>query len=230
MGEIADDMIAGRCCAICGPVFYQTTRDKKRTQRSTAWRCNSLRTWLSGRLQRMLRRRLRLPGSNRKYIIIMKQITEEMKVHDQWYIDARSQTTDTLQAFIQHLLNDYQHDYGTICHAITAASIATASAINKSDQGGITGFQAGAIMWEFITHWNHESNKCGLRLVDYDNMLYPQYQEGFEKTISYEVWLKMQEQARKLFNENKNAAPAVVGHWKSIIDGIIPFGYKVKDL
>ena len=35
-------------------------------------------------------------------------------------------------------------DYGTVCHAIALSAVA------RTAQGGITGFQAGAVMWEFI--------------------------------------------------------------------------------
>ena len=30
-------------------------------------------------------------------------------------------------------------------------------------------------MWDFIIDWMYTSNQCGLRIVDYDDMLYPQY-------------------------------------------------------
>ena len=58
-------------------------------------------------------------------------------------------------------------DYGTVCHAIALSAVATAWAANKTAQGGITGFQAGAVMWEFIKNWSYSSNKTGMRLVDY---------------------------------------------------------------
>ena len=30
-------------------------------------------------------------------------------------------------------------------------------------------------MWEFIKHWNYTDNKTGMKMVNYDDMLYPQY-------------------------------------------------------
>lgn len=77
---------------------------------------------------------------------------------DGWFKAAKEQTLETLPSFMNHILNDYTHDYGTICHALTACAIGAAYAGDKSKQGGITGFQAGCIMWDFIRHWNHESN------------------------------------------------------------------------
>ena len=83
----------------------------------------------------------------------MKAITEKDKEDVQWYKDAKNQTLETLPDFINHLVKDYSHDYGTICKAIASAMVGVGNAINNSDQGGITGFQSSCIMWEFIQHW-----------------------------------------------------------------------------
>lgn len=160
----------------------------------------------------------------------MKTITEADKVHEQWYELAKKQTLETLPAFIDGLLNDYKHDYGTICHAFAAGGIATMWAMNTHNQGGITGFQAGAIMWEFIRNWNHSGNKTSLRLIDYDNMLYPQYKTKFQKTISKSVWELLQAEATRL-SETSNidhVSREVYDHWRSIANGKVPFGYKVS--
>jgi len=158
------------------------------------------------------------------------KITEEENIHNEWYLQAKDQTLESLQGFINHIINDYEHDYGTICHAMSACSIATMWAINKTDQGGITGFQAGAIMWEFIKHWNYTDNKTGMKMVNYDDMLYPQYDYKFQKTITESIWKSIQDVANNRLKENKTAHPKVIAHWKSIVNGKIPFGYKiVKD-
>lgn len=102
---------------------------------------------------------------------------------------------------------------------------------------GITGFQASFALWEVIKEWQYSNNKTGLRLIDYDNMLYPQYQRKFEKVISKDVWKSLQEAAKEnldslfvdgVFDEN-SAAPNVVEHWKSIVNGVVPFGYCVEE-
>jgi hypothetical protein len=160
----------------------------------------------------------------------MKTITEKMKVHEEWYKLANEQDMKTLPKFLKHLLNDYDHDYGTICHALTAGAIATCWAMNKDDRsGGITGFQAGAIMWEFIRNWMHDNNKCGLKLLEYDHMLYPQYQYSFEKTISTDTWIALQKRAKELIKESPKAHPDVKKHWKQVEEGIVPFEYKIKN-
>lgn len=127
----------------------------------------------------------------------MKAITEKDQDHKQWYEEAGKQTLESLPSFLSHIMEDYQHDYGTICHALAAGGIATMWAMNKEKQGGITGFQSGAVMWEFIRNWNKTHNKTGLRLVDYDNFLYPQYAAEYEKTISPHVWDSIKKEAKQ---------------------------------
>ena len=48
----------------------------------------------------------------------MKEITEKDKEDVQWYKDAKNQTLETLPDFINHLVKDYSHDYGTICRQL----------------------------------------------------------------------------------------------------------------
>ena len=157
----------------------------------------------------------------------MQKITEKDNVHQKWYEEAKEQTLETLPGFLEHLLEDYQHDYGTICHALTAGGIATMWAMDKSDQGGITGFQASCIMWGFIRNWMNY--KEPLKLLNYGNMLFPQYEDKFEKTINSNTWQWLQEEAKKKIETKESASPNVIKHWKSIVDGKIPFGYTIED-
>lgn len=160
-----------------------------------------------------------------------KKVTEEMGLHKEWYVDAKNQTLETLPDFIKGLLDDYEHDYGTICHALTAGAIGSMWAMEKHPQGGITGFQAGCIMWEFIRNWNKTSNKTGLKLVDYDNMLYPQYEDKFDKTISKSTWNNLKKEATVQVNDKENGKmhEEVWSHMKAISEGVVPFGYTVDE-
>lgn len=159
----------------------------------------------------------------------LKTITEEMGVHKDWYVQAKKQTLESLPAFLSHLMNDYNHDYGTICHAITAGGIATMCAMNNHEQGGITGFQAGAVMWEFIRNWNYEHNKLGMKLLDYDKLLYSQYEYTFNKTIPKSTWTALQEQAKFNLQKEELANDDVKAHWQKIADGHVPFGFVVEN-
>lgn len=162
----------------------------------------------------------------------MEQINEEQHLEKQWFEEAHNQTIETLPNFIDHIMNDYQHDYGTICHALSACALAAVWAANKHEQGGITGFQAGFVLWDFIREWMYSDNRTALKIVDYDKMLFPQYADRFDKTISKKTFEGIQEAAKENLNRINNgeeAHPDVIKHWKSIVAGNVPFGYKIKD-
>lgn len=158
-------------------------------------------------------------------------ITEEMHPEKEWFADVKKQTLETLPAFMNHVLNDFCHSYGTICHAVSACAIAAAWAADHSEQGGITAFQASAIMWDFIRQWSYKNNKTSLRIIDYDNMLYPQYKYKFvNKEISPSTWEALQNEAKRLLEEESNRAhERVIEHWQNIVNGIVPFGYTIKE-
>ncbi|MFH1665341.1 MAG: hypothetical protein ABIA77_04245 [Candidatus Omnitrophota bacterium] len=157
-----------------------------------------------------------------------KEITEEMKIHEEWYKEAKSKgmSFETLPEFLKKLCENYTHDYGTICHALTAGAIATMWAMNKTDQGGITGFQASCIMWELIKNWM--SYEGPMKLLQYDEMLYPQNEEKFKTSISPETWERIKEKAREGLANPQCGSPKVREHWQSILRGVIPFGYCLK--
>lgn len=159
-----------------------------------------------------------------------KAITEEDNVHQQWYVDAEKQTMKTLPEFLNNLLSNYHHDYETIYHAISAGMMATMNAMNNSEQGGITGFQAGCVMWEVIKKINYSDNKLGLRILDFDNLLYPQHSGDFEKVISKERWDRVRILAMEKIYQNKETDVHidVWNHWHSITSGEVPFGFKVE--
>ena len=134
---------------------------------------------------------------------------------------------DDLVSFLQNVKDNYNTGYGTAPRAIAQAAIATAKYL--SFNFGITGFQASCVMWDFIGDWLYSDNECGMRLVNYDDMLYPQYEYKFEKAIDKDLFDDLQRAAKKKLEEHKDAHPAVVAHWKSIVNGNVPFGYAVKE-
>lgn len=155
-------------------------------------------------------------------------ITEEMGIHEEWYTQAKQQTFETLPAFLKHLEEDYRHDYGTVCHAMAAAALGATWAMDHAPGGGITGFQAGAVMWQFIHHWMGDNGP--MRLVKFDEMLYPQHAARFDKVISKNTFKYLQEEAaKKLVQPDPQTHPAVLAHWQSIANGVVPFGYKIEE-
>lgn len=165
-----------------------------------------------------------------KFLLPLDEASDEFAViKKQWMALAReAKTAPDVYEFMQHLIYDYKHDYGTACHAIAAMAIAAAS--YGAHMEGITGFQANFVMWGFIREWWYKDNKSGLKIINYDQMLYPQYEDFFEKTIGRDIFEKLQEQAKeKLENEDlDHVHPNVIAHWKSIVDGVVPFGYVLE--
>lgn len=141
-------------------------------------------------------------------------------------------TFEDLTEFLKYIEENCNYDYGAAPRAMAQASAAVAWYL--ADKFGITGFQAGFVMWDFIRDWEFMNNQCGLKIVDYDDMLYPQYAYKFEKIISTKAWYALQKEAAKRIEEDGthgyNAHPNVVAHWQSIVDGKVPFGYAVKDV
>lgn len=135
---------------------------------------------------------------------------------------------DDLVNYLEYIKNNCNYDYGVAPRSIAQASLAVVWYLAK--EFGITGFQASFVMWDFIKSWSYKGNKCGLKIIDYDNMLYPQYEDKFDKVIPKETWELLQKQAEQELKENGCYANLnVINHWSSIMNGRVPFGYKVKD-
>lgn len=165
--------------------------------------------------------------SKKKKIVLDEDDENFPKIKEEWFAKARNiENTKELMAFINHLFNDYSHDYGTVVHAISASVLATAWMGASTE--GITGFQASCIMWLFIKNWSYPNNKTGLAIINFDNMLYPQYEKKFSKRITSSIWEALQKEAKnRLETSSDHAHPDVVAHWQSIVDGVVPFGYEV---
>lgn len=152
----------------------------------------------------------------------------ENALRKKWMDRARdpSMSLDTLPAFLAELA-EYQHDYGSICLAVAAAALAAAVCIDRSPRGGITGFQAGAIQWEFLQAWNQwPEDGIGHRLLDLDHLLYPQYAGRFN-SIPAATFARLREKASMLLATETVVARTVVEHWKSIAGGVVPFGMRI---
>lgn len=159
----------------------------------------------------------------------ISEVDEEFqKILLEWEERARNMTLKELPEFLNHLMNDYKHCYGTVCHAIAIGSVATAWAMDKEEQGGITGFQGSAVMFEFIKKWDFLYKNVPFKMVSFENMLYPQYSDRFQKIITNKTWEYLQTKAKKNLEERGMVHPDVEAHWKSIVDGIVPFGYIVE--
>ncbi len=137
-------------------------------------------------------------------------------------------TVEELCDLIKEAEEKFNYDYGVAPRSIGAVSAVVANYL--SHKMGITRYQASFAMWDFIMGYVKTNNKCGMKLVDYDDMLYPQYDYKYAKTISSHTWEQIQKEAKEMLAKDKAFAhPAVREHWKSIVEGNVPFGYVVSD-
>ena len=135
-------------------------------------------------------------------------------------------TFEDLIKYLEEIKDNYNTGYGAAPRAIAQAALATAWFL--SSEFGITGFQASATMWDFLTGWSYTGNKCGMKIVNYDKFLYPQYEDYYEKTLSESTFKEIQKVAQEML-ENESASHIVRQHWQSIVDGVVPFGYKIEE-
>lgn len=159
-----------------------------------------------------------------------KKITEKDHFENGWYKDAEKQTLETLPLFMNHVLNDYQHDYGTICKAIAACGAGAMHAAIKTTHDYISGFQATSINWEVLKAWGGLKTHTCAKIINFDDMVFPHNQHRFAKTISKETWDSVQDYAKAILSDADNFGfhPKVKAHLESIVAGNIPFGYIIK--
>lgn len=135
-------------------------------------------------------------------------------------------SSQELAEFIEEVENNFNYGYGTAARSVGAVAACVANYLRN--KMGLTGFQTGCAMWEFIQDFIYSNNKCGMKLVDYDEMLYPQYEYKFcDKIIPKYTWEALQKQAKENL-EKCSAVPRVIDHWQSIVNGKVPFGYVVE--
>lgn len=152
---------------------------------------------------------------------------DDKELIEGWYKQAKEQTIASLGDFVGSMMNQ-QHDYGTVCHAIAASTMAGFyAADHHEEQGGITGAQAGMIGGIIVGKLMMIDGP--FRIVDYEKLLYPQHEKHFTISLSKSSWEWVQQIAQDAWDESANGAPSVRAHWDSIIRGEVPFGLTVKD-
>lgn len=142
-----------------------------------------------------------------------------------------------LKIFAEKLIGHCEDETGVDFYEDSANStkaLVEAAITMMKKQYGLSCFQMGCILWDIIDRLVLDEHDVGLELVNYNNMLYPQYEYRFEKTISKECWEEMQKKAKELIENDKkdpylSANNDVLEHWKKIVDGEVPFGYTVKE-
>ena len=143
--------------------------------------------------------------------------------YDEWYEQARKQTQSTIGEFIKDLLSK-EHTYDSIIHAAAASAIAGIRAINSDEsQGGITGFQIGAIQAEFIAHLG--VTEIPARIQEFRRMLYPSGKYRFIG-IDQRAWDWVQHEAATMLMSGPTDEK-LADHLRNIVSGIPPWGMYV---
>lgn len=158
-----------------------------------------------------------------------KPVTEkDTEIIAHWFKMAKeAKTTEDLTDLINTLGQDYQHDYGTIIKAMAAVMVGAMTVFDRGPQGGITGFQAGALGWEMIREFMSIDGPA--KIVDYEKFLFPQYEREFQKAMPQATFDWLKEEAVKRLEKDSDAVSRVTDHWKAIASGVIPFGYYIKE-
>ena len=152
----------------------------------------------------------------------------EQEYRDAVYAEAKKiSSPEELSNFIKRL-SDYQHDYGTIVYACAAARMAAWRVVDKSPQGGITGFQAGCVMWETVKDLGRFS-EGPLKILDFDNIRFPQYDDSWGVSLSRKSAAVLSERAKSFLDNNRDCNKSVLTRNKNIAAGKFPAFVTITD-
>ena len=144
----------------------------------------------------------------------MKKIWNEKKMRASKAIWPNS--SKQLVTYIKKL-SEGEHSYGTCVYAMSLAAVATFNFM--SHKLGVTGFQAGCADLDILRRTR--SYKNGFAIVDYHNLLYPQYynNEHFptkEDLIQKNIkWLG--KAAKKSLQDSETVHPEVRAWWERLV-------------
>lgn len=153
---------------------------------------------------------------------------------EKWFNKAKRniRTPDDLRDFAKELVGyvnpldgkDYYNYSGLAASALSLAAANLCACVF-----GLSGFQMGCVMWDIIDNILLSQHDVGMRLLNFNDMLYPQYEHRFEKTIDKETWEALRKKASEtLAQSGDDMCDEVREHIRSIADGNIPFGYTVE--
>lgn len=122
-------------------------------------------------------------------------------------------SVEELVAYIDSLVQR-PHDYGTCVYAMSHAAVAAFNFVAR--ELGVTGFQASCADLDILRHTRRFN--AG-RLIDYENLLYPQYRDsipGFDQYVEEQAeWLAV-EAEKKLAGATGPESPAVTAWWQQL--------------
>ena len=139
-----------------------------------------------------------------------------------WYAKARNiNNPDELAEFARYLFCKQEHTYDSAVHAVSALAIAGAWFGSRIE--GITSFQASYVKFDFIREFNHIGTRVGLKVVDYDDLIYPQHTDDFIGVkIKERIWRSLQQACKRELSNHDSGCWAVREWWKDVCNGVIP--------
>ena len=133
----------------------------------------------------------------------------------------RHETVEEMAAYITALV-ERPHDYGTCVYAMSMAAVAAYDYV--AHKLGVTGFQASCADMDILRR--NRGYKHGFQLVDYADVLYPQYWD--EERAPFFQALMRKPETRQRFREeatkllaaaNGSVHPGVREHWEMLAGG-----------
>ena len=144
-----------------------------------------------------------------------KEIADAGAQTEEQMRDAEIPTPKTPEELMEYVktLTDRPHDYGTCVYAMSHAAVAAFNFV--AQKLGVTGFQASCADLDILKHTRRLRRG---QVLDYENLLYPQYQHAWPSWDALleknKKWLK--EEATKRLAESPDASGAVSDHWRKL--------------
>ncbi len=131
------------------------------------------------------------------------------------------------------LLNNYEHSMETIVHVVAVAAVAAATVVANGEQGKKLGMDQSVMAhnlatWKFIEEFGGFDDGPK-RLLQYGQMLYPQTEKKFEKTIDKPTMAWLERKAKEILESGHELAPKVRLHLECVSVGIPPFGHVIEE-
>lgn len=143
-------------------------------------------------------------------------------------------TPDVLRSFALELASQTEsakgRDDASGIAADAASALAVASACMFAKMFSMTAYQKSRVMWNIVDALTDAEHDCGLKMVNYNHMLYPQYEDEFSGILPRQVWEALRTKAAETLSAKGDGelCEEVRSHLQSIADGKVPFGHSVR--
>lgn len=127
----------------------------------------------------------------------------------------------------EQLLEDVKkdsNDYGAIIEACATMMNASFNLLSP----GLTGFQAGCLMWMMIIQYGSYGEGSNLQLINWNDLIYPQYADKFN-SIDKDTWEQVQKYATDELEKWSGGSEEVKAHIITVAQGKLPFGLKIRE-